>query len=131
MASGADRTWYGATVTGVGADMTYSLRYDDGGQATGVGADHVRAPPAQKRQRACVPFCHPGPGDGDDGAIAADRLDTHLRAIADGGASDRLLALGCAELYTRKRQRGEGQDLELAREGLLALARHKRARAGQ
>ena len=39
-----------------------------------------------------------------------------------------LLAHACVGLYTVKRCRGEGQDLELAREGLLALGRLKRAR---
>jgi len=65
----------------------------------------------------------------DSGASA--RYKAVVDEVTASGRSDRLLALGCAELYTRKRQRGEGQDLELAREGLLALARHKRARAGQ
>ena len=84
MASGADRTWYGATVTGVGADMTYSLRYDDGGQATGVGADHVRAPPAQKRPRACVPFCHPGT---EKAAFGISPPDGFLVTLGDAEAA--------------------------------------------
>ena len=39
-----DRVWYGATVTkveGVGSDAEYSLLYDDGSKATGIGAAHV------------------------------------------------------------------------------------------
>ena len=68
------------------------------------------------------------PGDGGGDPEPDDRLDAQMRAIADGGTSDLLLAQACAELYTAKRCRGEGQDLELAREGLLALGRLKRAR---
>ncbi len=39
-----DRVWYGATVTkveGAGPDAEYSLLYDDGSKATGIGAAHV------------------------------------------------------------------------------------------
>ena len=39
--------WYGAIVRGVthvGREAQYSLLYADGGEATGVGAQHVRAP---------------------------------------------------------------------------------------
>ena len=68
------------------------------------------------------------PGDGGGDPEPDDRLDAQMRAIADGGTSDLLLAQACAGLYTVKRCRGEGQDLELAREGLLALGRLKRAR---
>jgi hypothetical protein len=42
--SSEDRQWYGATVTKVehvGSAALYSLRYDDGGKASGVGAAHV------------------------------------------------------------------------------------------
>ena len=42
--SDQDCVWYGATVTkveGAGTDAEYSLLYDDGSKATGVGAAHV------------------------------------------------------------------------------------------
>jgi hypothetical protein len=89
MASGADTTWYGATVVDLGADMTYSLRYDDGGEATGVGTNHVRTPQAPKRPRACVPFCHPGTEKRAFGICPPDGFLVNLDEAAPAGKRKR------------------------------------------
>jgi hypothetical protein len=66
-------------------------------------------------------YQEPGPDD------ALDRL---MEAIACRGASSDIhVAQGAAALYSTKRRRGDGPDLDLARASILALERHCAKRA--